>query len=127
MSLRYINRVAWTGLVALSAALFYALASGHFSADGSQLLENPWGLATVVDVYVGLALFSCWIAWREVRITSTTTWIVLVLLGGNLVSAIYVLIALRSSRGSIEIFWHGSIRADFRCDQVLQSIQSRDE
>jgi hypothetical protein len=127
VSLRYINRVAWTGLVALSAALFYALASGHFYADGRQLLENPWGLATVVDVYVGFALFCCWIAWREVRITSTITWIVLVLLGGNLVSAIYVLIALRSSRDSIEIFWHGSRRADFRCDQVLQSIQSRDE
>lgn len=119
---RYITAVAWLGLLAMSGALCYALAVGHFHTDGSRLLENPWGFATVVDVYVGFALFSCWVAWRETHVTRAVTWIVLIMLGGNLVSVIYVLIALRSSRGCIAGFWHGA-----RNDQMLQPIQSRDQ
>lgn len=119
VNLRYITAVAWVGLLAMSGALCYALAAGNFHTDGSRLLENPWGFATVVDVYVGFALFSCWVVWRETRVTRAVIWVVLIALGGNLVSAIYVLIALRSSRGSITHFWHGS-------DHVFQSIQSRD-
>lgn len=117
--LRYINAVAWGGLLAMSGALCYALVAGQFHTDGSRLLENPWGFATVVDVYVGFALFSCWVVWREPSVTRAVVWVVLVMLGGNLVSAIYVLIVLRSSRGSISHFWHGP-------DHVFQSIQSKD-
>jgi hypothetical protein len=111
VNLRYITAVAWIGLLAMAGALCYALAAGQFYTDGSRLLENPWGFATVVDVYVGFALFSCWIAWRETHITRVFIWVALVMLGGNLVSALYVLIVLRSSRGSIAHFWHGSEHA----------------
>jgi len=120
VNLRYITAVAWVGLLAMSGALCYALAAGHFYTDGGRLLENPWGLATVVDVYVGFALFSCWVVWREASVTRAVVWIVLIALGGNIVSAIYVLTALRSSRGSINRFWHGS-------EQVFQRDQSRDQ
>ena len=120
VNLRHITAVAWIGLLAMSATLCYALAAGHFSTDGRRLLENPWGFATVVDVYLGFALFSCWVAWRETRVTRAVIWIVLIMLGGNLVSAIYVLIALRSSGGSITHFWHGP-------DHVLQPSQSRNQ
>ena len=120
MNLRYITAVAWIGLLAMSGAFCYALATGHFYSDGGRLLENPWGFATVVDVYVGFALFSCWVVWRETSVTRAVVWTVLIALGGNLVSAIYVLIALRSSRGNIIHFWHGP-------DHVFQPVQSRDQ
>lgn len=105
--LRPIALVAWTGLLTISAALVYALAAGDFYTDASELLENPWGLATIVDIYVGFALFSCWVAWREGSVVKASVWVVAIALGGNLVSAIYVLVALRESRGDIESFWHG--------------------
>ena len=127
MNLRYITAIAWIGLLAMSGALCYALAAGHFYVDGSRLLKDPWGLATVVDVYVGFALFSCWVAWRETRVTKTVIWIVLIMLGGNLVSAIYVLSALRSSRGRVEHFWHGPGCEDIGPVPVLQPIQSKDQ
>ena len=127
MNLRYISAAAWIGLLVMSGAFCYAFAAGQFYADGSRLLENPWGVATVVDVYVGFALFSCWVAWRETRFTKAIAWIVLIMLGGNLVSAIYVLIALRSSRGSITRFWHGPDHGEIGPDRVLPPSRSRNQ
>lgn len=126
MNLRYIRTVAWIGLLTISAALCYAMVVGHFYTDGARLLENPWGLATVIDIYVGFALFSCWVAWRESHVTKALVWIVLIMLGGNLVSAVYVLNALRSSRGNFEVFWHGTRNEGGVPEQRLRPIESRD-
>lgn len=111
MSLRYARSVAWTGLLSLSIALVYAVAAGSFRVDGLELLENPWGLATLVDIYVGFALFSCWVVWREANLGKALIWIALILVGGNLISALYVLVALHGSRGDVLAFWLGSHRA----------------
>ena len=89
-------------------ALVYAVAAGQFRVDGLRLLDNPWGLATLVDVYVGFALFSCWVVWREARLHKALAWITLILVGGNLVSSLYVLAALHGSKGNVMAFWRGS-------------------
>lgn len=107
MNLRYVNIIAWAGLVAVSAALIYAFAAGHLATDWPRLMNNPLGLATLVDVYVGFALFSCWIVWREPRLGMALLWIAMILVGGNLVTAVYVLLALRASNGVVEAFWLG--------------------
>lgn len=107
MNLRHVAIVAWGGLISLAIALSYAVAAGRFAADGRAIVENPWGLATVLDVYVGIALLCCWVAWREASAPRAAAWIVLIALGGNLVSALYVLLAINSSRGDFETFWHG--------------------
>lgn len=108
MTLRYVSTVAWTGLATVTAALIYAHVAGHIATDWAKLIENPLGVATLVDVYVGFAFFSCWILWREARLTMALLWIALIMLGGNLVSALYVLVALRASNGVVENFWLGS-------------------
>lgn len=110
VTLRSINAVAWTGLITLSATLAYAVVAGNFSTDGQRLLENPWGLATLVDVYVGFALFSCWIAWREARVELAVVWICLLLIGGNIVSTIYILLAAYANRENTTAFWMGTRR-----------------
>lgn len=108
MTLRYVSTIAWTGLATVSVALIYAFLTGHFATDWPRLVGNPLGLATLVDVYVGFALFSCWILWREARLTTALLWVAMLLVGGNLVSTLYVLIALRASNGNVEAFWLGS-------------------
>lgn len=108
MTLRSVRTIAWMGLVALSTALVYALVSGHFSDDAALLLANPWGLATLVDVYVGFALFSCWIVWREQCRRRAILWVLLVLATGNIASTLYVLLALHASRNDVESFLHGA-------------------
>ena len=107
MNTRFVSIIAWTGFAAVSIAVMYASVMGRFSIDGARLVQNPWGLATLIDIYVGFALFSCWVFWRETRLDRALLWIVLFLIAGNIATTIYVLIALHRSRGSVEAFWLG--------------------
>jgi hypothetical protein len=118
--LRYVSSIAWAGLAAVSIALIYAFVSGHLATDLPRLVDNPLGLATLVDVYVGFALFSCWIVWRESRLTTALIWIAMIMVGGNIVSTMYVLVALRSSNGTVEVFWLGSRYRDSKMQKVLE-------
>jgi hypothetical protein len=57
----------------------------------------------------GLALFSAWLSWRE-RGSShleTIIWIWCILWWGNIVVAIYILLAVYESRGNILAFFAG--------------------
>ena len=57
--------IALAGLLAMTGILIYGFTIGNFSAEGSKLLKMPWGIVSLVDLYVGFALFSCWIVFRE--------------------------------------------------------------
>jgi len=48
--------IAWIGLIAMSAVLVNGFVNGNFGIDGAELLENPWGLVSFVDLYVGCHL-----------------------------------------------------------------------
>ena len=37
----------------MGTGLLYAAVRGDLSSDGPALLANPWGVATLVEVYVG--------------------------------------------------------------------------
>jgi hypothetical protein len=108
VTLRYVRTIAWTGLAVVSMALVYVFVVGHMATDWPGLIDNPLGLATLIDAYVGFALFSCWIVWRETRLTAGMLWVIFVLIGGNFVSALYVLVALHTSGGEVEAFWLGA-------------------
>ena len=99
---------------------------GNFSSDGQRLLENPWGLATLVDVYVGFALFSCWIVWREARVEKALVWICLLLIGGNIVSTIYVLLAAYANRGNTTAFWMGIHRGSRESPGGMSSLEKQE-
>ena len=57
--------LALLGLLAMTAVLIYGFTVGDFSGEGARLLAMPWGIVSLVDLYVGFALFSCWIVFRE--------------------------------------------------------------
>ena len=40
----------------MGGALFYGFTLGDFWKDGAELLENPWGIVSLFDVYVGFFL-----------------------------------------------------------------------
>ena len=100
--------LAGIGLAAMVAALAHGFIAGDFATEGAALLGTPWGRVTLVDVYVGFALFAGWIAFREGRWTAAAGWIVLLMLLGNLIACLYVLIALARSRGEWPRFWLGA-------------------
>lgn len=99
--------IALVGLLAMSAALVYGFTAGNFGQEGSQLTGMPWGIVSLVDLYVGFVLFSGWIVFRERGWLQSIVWVVLMMVLGFWAGALYTLIALRSSAGDWKRFWMG--------------------
>ena len=91
--------VAVVGILAMTAVLVYGFAVGDFGAEGGQLLSMPWGIVSLVDLYVGFALFSCWIAYRERSPLAAAAWIVLMMILGFWTGAVYTALALFTAGG----------------------------
>jgi hypothetical protein len=103
--------VALLGLLAMTAVLIYGFTVGNFSEDGAALLSNPWGIVSIVDLYVGFILFSGWIIYREKSVLRSIIWVVLMMILGFFTGSLYTLIALQTSGGDWRRFWMGK-RAD---------------
>ena len=110
--MRYATLLAGVGIAAMGAVLVYAFTQGDFALEGSTLLSMPWGVVSLVDLYVGFALFSGWIAYREASPVTALVWIVLMMVLGFFTASLYTLLALRSSGGSWPRFWMGARAAD---------------
>ena len=99
------------GVVAMTAVLFYGFTVGNFSADGAELLKNPWGIVSMVDLYTGFFLFSGWIVYREKSLVRAAIWVILMMVLGFFTGSLYTFLALQSSNGNWKKFWMGH-RAD---------------
>ena len=99
--------IAWLGLIAMTVALLNGFINGNFGEDGAQILANPWGIVSLVDLYVGFVLFSMWIAFREKNILVAVIWIILMMVLGFFTASLYVLIALYRSKGDWKTFFFG--------------------
>lgn len=105
--------IAWLGLIAMTVVLLNGFVNGNFSSDGADLMANPWGIVSLVDLYAGFALFSIWIAFREKTVASAIVWIILMMVFGFLTGSLYVLIALYSSKGDWPAFFFGARKEQF--------------
>lgn len=99
--------VSFLGVLAMSAVLIYAFTIGDFGAEGSTLLSMPWGIVSLVDLYVGFALFAGWIIYREQSPVKAAVWVVLLMVLGFFIGSLYTLIALYTSQGDWSRFWQG--------------------
>ncbi len=99
--------IAGLGLLAMTAVLIYGFVIGDFSADGGEILQNPWGIVSLVDLYTGFILFSAWIVYREKSILVAAFWVVLMMVLGFFTASLYVLMTLYRSQGDWKNFWMG--------------------
>lgn len=113
--------IAWIGVIAMTLAIGNGFMVGDFGADGAELLANPWGVVSLVDLYVGFTLFSLWIIFRESNRLVAVVWTVLMMTLGFFTGALYVLIALYQCKGD----WATFFLKD-RKQQVLNSGQQGD-
>jgi hypothetical protein len=100
--------IAILGLLAMSAVLIYGFTVGDFTGEGSQLITMPWGIVSLVDLYVGFILFSAWIVYREKSWLKTVIWVILMMILGFWAGSLYALLALVKSKGDWKIFWMGN-------------------
>jgi hypothetical protein len=99
--------VSLFGILAMSAVLVNGFTVGDFSSEGGQLLSMPWGIVSLVDLYVGFTLFSMWILYREKSLPVAILWTIAMLTLGFFAGALYTFLALQSSEGDWRKFWLG--------------------
>jgi hypothetical protein len=75
---------------ALAALIFWAIASGDFWAEGKWLTTNPWGIVSLVDLYLGLVISAVLIALVE-RPKWAIFWIIPLPFLGNVWTVIWFL------------------------------------
>lgn len=111
MSMNFAKLIVFLGLLAMTIVLVYGFTAGDFGRDGSEILKNPWGIVSIVDLYTGFALFSAWIVYREKSLARSVIWVALMMVLGFFAGSLYTLIALFTSGGDWQRFWMGQ-RAD---------------
>ncbi len=99
--------IALIGLLAMTGILVFGFTAGNFSTEGTKLLAMPWGIVSLVDLYVGFSLFSCWIVFREKDWLPSIIWVILMMVLGFWAGALYTLIALQTSGNDWKRFWYG--------------------
>jgi hypothetical protein len=99
--------ISLLGLLAMTGVLIYGFTAGNIRQDGAQLLSNPWGIVSIVDLYVGFILFSGWIVYREKSLGRAIIWVFFMMVLGFFTGALYTFIALQTSDGDWQRFWMG--------------------
>lgn len=99
--------LALAGAGTMMLVIAYGMVYGDVTVEGSTLLRMPWGVVTLVDVYIGLVLFSGWVLRREHNGVAAAGWIAAFLAAGNLATCVYVLKAAAESRNDPRSFWMG--------------------
>ena len=107
MNMKIAKLISGMGILAMTAVLVYGFTVGDFGADGAELLQNPWGVVSMVDLYTGFVLFSAWIVYREKSFIRSAAWVVLMMALGFFTASLYVFIALFASKGNWHKFWMG--------------------
>ncbi len=108
MKMRIPKLLTWLGLIAMTIGLVNGFLNGDFFKDGKELLGNPWGVMSMIDLYVGFTLFSLWIFYREKNVLKSIVWTVLMMVLGFFTACIYVLIALYDSKENWDRFFKGN-------------------
>ena len=105
--MKIVKLIALLGVLAMSGILVYGFTVGNFSGEGTRLLAMPWGIVSLVDLYVGFTLFSAWIVYREKALLPSLIWVALMMVLGFWTGALYTFIALQTSGGDWNRFWKG--------------------
>jgi len=99
--------ISLLGVLAMLGILVYGFTIGDFSREGSMLLSMPWGIVSLVDLYTGFILFSCWVVFREKSFIRSVIWIFFIMVLGFFTASLYTFLALQSSQGDWHKFWFG--------------------
>ena len=105
--MKYAKWISALGVLAMTSVLIYGFTVGNFGSDGAELLANPWGIVSMVDLYTGFILFSAWIVFRERSIPRSILWVVLMMVLGFFTASLYVFITSSTSDGDWTKFWMG--------------------
>lgn len=96
-------------VVTMVAVIVWAWAQTPIGDDFAVIVERPWGVVSLVDLYLGLALAAVWVAYRESRPWRTAVWVLALAALGNLALGAYVVVAATQGirAGSVDVLIKG--------------------
>lgn len=95
--MKFVIAVTALCTIAMAAALVYGFGFGNGWAEVRVLMDYPWFVVSLVDVYVGFIFFAFWIIAREKPLHSLI-WVVLLMTLGNIIACIYVFYAIKTNK-----------------------------
>ena len=99
--------IALMGALAQGGILIYGLTQGDFGAAGTFFFNDPWGIVSLVDVYVGFVFFSAWVVYREKNFSAAIAWVIAIMILGNFPAGVYAFLAMQKSGENWQKFWMG--------------------
>ena len=99
--------IALLGAIAQGVVLIYGFTKGDLTTEGAFFTQNPWGIVSLVDVYVGFMFFIAWIFYREKTLLASIFWAIAILILGNFPAGVYAFIALEKSENDWKKFFMG--------------------
>jgi hypothetical protein len=105
--MKIVKIITLLGTLAMTGIIIYAFTAGNFNTEGQKLLSMPWGIVSLVDLYTGFILYSCWIIYREKSLLTALIWVFFMLTLGFFTGSLYAFITLQTSQGNWKRFWLG--------------------
>ncbi len=105
--MRIAKWIALLGAAAQGGILIYGFTQGDFAAAGDFFFHDPWGIVSLVDVYVGFVFFCAWVVYREENWWTALLWVAAIMILGNFPTGVYAYLALRNSGDNWQKFWMG--------------------
>ena len=112
--MKIVKTISILGVLAMTAVLVYGFTVGDFFGEGSQLTAMPWGIVSLVDLYMGFILFSMWIIYREKYLSIAILWTIAMMTLGFFAGNLYAFIALQNSRDDWRKFWFVNLSIQHR-------------
>ncbi len=106
--MKIVKIISFIGLLIMTAGIGNAIITGDLATDGALILQNPWGLVSLIDLYTGFVLFSIWIVYREKSILAKIVWVALMMVLGFWTASLYMFIASIQAHGDWQKFWLGA-------------------
>ena len=69
-----------------------------------RMLDDRWGLVTLLDLSIGLIFIAAWLAVMEPRPLPAACWIIALFLLGNVITLVFLLCRTRSAKHFHELF-----------------------
>jgi hypothetical protein len=89
--MRGLKAFFWGVLATMVAAVAWASRDRGVLEAMADLLADPWGVVTLVDLYLGFFVFYLWLVYKETSLAARVLWLLAILTLGNIATAAYVL------------------------------------
>ena len=91
-------------LIVLVGAIVWASIESHVFVGVEELISFRWGVATLVDIYIGLTFIGAWIGVMENSWIKGIVWTIILYILGNVATLAYFLYRARKTRSFRNIF-----------------------